>query len=311
MNSTEARPDQLGTLVTESVNERTIQLDTLPTSEQVRLMNAEDKRVAEAVAACAVEIARAIDGVASRMAAGGRLLYVGAGTAGRMGVLDASEIPPTFGMDAARVIGVIAGGRIAIERSVENAEDHPEAGATDLEHLKITATDSVVGIAASGRTPYVLGALRHARSAGAFTVALSCNPRTPISEVAEVPIEVVVGPEVITGSTRLKAGTAQKMVLNMITTLTMVKLGKTYGNLMVDVQATNEKLRRRSERIVMLITGSDADLARTTLAAAGGSLKEAILMLKAGLDPAEAQALLADNKGLLRAAIEAAGSGTG
>ncbi len=299
-------PNQLATLVTESVNEHTAQLDILSTADQVRLMNTEDRRVAAAVGDCAAEIARAIDGVAGRMAAGGRLIYLGAGTAGRLGVLDASEIPPTFGMDPARVLGVIAGGRTAIEHAVENAEDHPETGAADLVGLQITASDAVVGIAASGRTPYVLGALEHARSVGAFTVSLSCNPQAPIGAAVDVPIEVVVGPEVLTGSTRLKAGTAQKMVLNMITTLTMVKLGKTYGNLMVDLQASNEKLRRRSKRIVMLATGSDAGQARTTLDAVEGSVKTAILVIKSGLEPAAAQTLLADNNGVLRAAIDAA-----
>lgn len=297
---------QLGTMATESVNDRTVEIDRVSTLQQVRLMNAEDARVAEAVGACAEDIARVVDAVAGRMAAGGRLIYVGAGTAGRMGVLDASEIPPTFGLDSSRVVGVIAGGREAIESSVEDAEDRGDVGARDLEALAVGPDDAVIGIAASGRTPYVTGALEYARRVGAFTGALSCNADTAISATAEIGIEVIVGPEVITGSTRLKSGTAQKMVLNMISTLTMIKLGKTYGNLMVDVKASNEKLRRRSERLVMLATDTDAETARTTLDACGQSVKTAILVITTGLDPTTAADLLGREAGFLRTAIETA-----
>lgn len=299
---------QLATMATESINENTTEIDRVSTIEQVRLMNAEDAQVAAAVAQCSAEIAQVIDAVAERMGAGGRLIYVGAGTAGRMGVLDASEIPPTFGLDPDRVVGVIAGGRHAIESSVEDAEDRADVGAQDLAGLAVGPTDAVIGIAASGRTPYVIGALEHACGVGAYTAALSCNAGAAISAAAQTGIEVVVGPEVITGSTRLKAGTAQKMVLNMISTLTMIKLGKTFGNLMVDVKASNDKLRRRSERLVMSATGTDAATARSTLDSVDQSVKTAILVLSTHLDPATAASLLAEHDGYLRTAIEAARS---
>lgn len=290
-------------MVTESVNPDTTLIDELSTIEQVRLMNAEDAGVAAAVAAQAEPIARTVDAVAERMAAGGRLLYVGAGTAGRLGVLDASEIPPTFGMDPARVVGLIAGGDRAIQHAVENAEDDSAQGAADLAANGLTAGDAVVGLAASGRTPYVIGALEHARQLGAFTAGLSCNPDSAVAAAAEVGIEVVVGPEVITGSTRLKAGTAQKLVLNMISTLTMIKLGKTYGNLMVDVRATNEKLHRRSERLVSIATGVPPDEARTVLDACGGSVKTAIAMVLTGTTAEAAKALLDRHSGFLKGAV--------
>ncbi|GAA2095674.1 N-acetylmuramic acid 6-phosphate etherase [Microlunatus panaciterrae] len=293
---------ELDLLITESVNEAYRDLDTWSTTDLVRAMNAEDQQVPQAVAAAEVEIAAAVDGVAERIANGGRLLYVGAGTPGRLGVLDASEIPPTFGVSPDLVVGVIAGGTVAIQHAVENAEDRADQGAADLEALGVGPKDAVVGIAASGRTPYVLGALQYAREAGAFTVAVSSNPGSTASSVAEVGIEVVVGPEFITGSTRLKAGTAQKLVLNMISTLAMIRLGKTYGNLMVDLQATNDKLRSRALRTVMLATGASAEVARTTLDTVQGSVKEAILVIKTGLAPAEARDLLARHGGRLRAA---------
>ncbi|MFW6597941.1 N-acetylmuramic acid 6-phosphate etherase [Propionibacteriaceae bacterium Y2011] len=289
--------------VTEQVNPDTADIDLLSTPDQVRLMNAQDALVAPAVATRADAIARVVDEVSARMRAGGRLVYIGAGTAGRLGVLDASEIPPTFGESPDRVVGLIAGGRRALTDAVENAEDDPDAGAADLAGIGLTAADSVVGIAASGRTPYVIGALEHARELGAFTAAVSCNPDSAIGRAADVAIELVVGPEVLTGSTRLKSGTAQKLVLNTITTLTMIKLGKTYGNLMVDLQATNEKLHRRSERLVTIATGYDTTTARTALDACGGSVKTAIAMilLDAGAD--EAAERLARHDGMLRAAL--------
>lgn len=292
--------------VTEQVNPATTEIDQLSTLEQVRLMNEQDSQVPAAVGACAAEIAQVVDAVAARLRAGGRLVYVGAGTAGRLGVLDASEIPPTFGADPSLVVGLIAGGPTALTNAVENAEDDLAAGGQDLASIGFGPGDALVGIAASGRTPYVIGALRHARGLGAFTAAISCNADSAIGREAEVAIEVVVGPEVITGSTRLKSGTAQKLVLNTISTLAMVQLGKTYGNLMVDVQATNEKLRRRSERLVSIATGVDASTARAALDACGGSVKTAIAMELTGLDAAAAAALLAEHDGHLRAVVAAA-----
>lgn len=291
--------------VTEQVNPATSGIDALPTLQQVRLMNEQDTLVAPAVGRCAAVMAAVVDEVAERLRAGGRLVYVGAGTAGRLGVLDASEIPPTFGADPSLVTGLIAGGARAITDAVENAEDDAEAGAADLAALGLGATDAVIGIAASGRTPYVIGALRHARTVGAATAAIAGNPDSAIGREADHAIEVVVGPEVITGSTRLKSGTAQKLVLNTISTLVMVKLGKTYGNLMVDVRATNEKLRRRSVRLVSTATGVDPAAAQEALDACGGSVKTAIAMIVTGRDAEGAAGLLAEHDGFLAAAIAA------
>lgn len=292
-------------LVTEQVNPATRAIDTATTVEQVMMMNAQDALVPAAVAAVAPAIAAAVDKIAARVQTGGRVFTIGAGTAGRLGILDASEIPPTFGADPSLFTGIIAGGRTAITNAVEDAEDSPEAGAADLDATGMTGADAVIGIAASGRTPYVIGALDHARRTGAYTVGLACNPDSAIGKVAEQAIDVVVGPEVLTGSTRLKSGTAQKLVLNTISTLTMVKLGKTYQNLMVDLRATNEKLRRRSERLVQTATGADPDTARTALGAAHGSVKTAIAIIVTGLDQAAAEALLAEHDGYLAAALEA------
>lgn len=305
MTNTQPHPDSTTLPVTEQVNPATTEIDAMSTLAQVRLMNEQDALVAPAVGRCAEVIATVVDAVAERLRSGGRLVYVGAGTAGRLGVLDASEIPPTFGADPSLVTGVIAGGRQALTDAVENAEDDPAAGAAALADLGIGAGDAVIGIAASGRTPYVIGALRHARSVGALTAAIACNPDSAIGREADHAIEVVVGPEVITGSTRLKSGTAQKLVLNTISTLAMVSLGKTYGNLMVDVQATNEKLRRRSERLVATATGVDTAAARRTLDAAGGSVKTAIAMILTGRDATGAEALLAEHDGFLAAAVTA------
>lgn len=291
--------------VTEQVNPATRAIDTASTVDQVRMMNEQDAGVAAAVAACTPVIAEVVDQVAARLRTGGRLFYIGAGTAGRLGVLDASEIPPTFGADPSLVTGIIAGGRAALTDAVENAEDDATAGIADLQQAGFTAADALIGIAASGRTPYVIGALEHARALGAFTAALSCNPDSAIGRAAERAIEVVVGPEVITGSTRLKSGTAQKLVLNTISTLTMVKLGKTYQNLMVDLRATNAKLRRRSERLVQIAAEVDTDTARTALAACDGSVKTAITMLLTGRDAPGAETLLAEHDGFLAAALAA------
>jgi N-acetylmuramic acid 6-phosphate etherase len=298
--------ERLGSFATEAVNDATRELDLLPLDEQIALMFQQNALVTDAVAACAPEIAAAVTLVVDGMREGGRLIYVGAGTPGRLGVLDASEIPPTYGLDPSRVVGVIAGGDAAIRTAVENAEDDDVAGAAAVDDLEVGEHDTVVGISASGRTPYVLGALKRARERGAATVGFACNAGSAIGEASDVAIETVVGPEVVTGSTRLKAGTAQKLVLNTILTLAMVHLGKVYGNLMVDVRATNEKLRARSERIVMLATGTDADTAARALAEVDGWVKAAILVVTTGLAGDEAVRLLGENGGMRREAIAAA-----
>lgn len=294
----------LDTLSTERVDPAFAELDTLSTIDQVALMTDQGIVAAQAVAAESESIARAIDGIVARLHRGGRLVYVGAGTAGRMGVLDASEIPPTFGTDPSLVVGVIAGGEQALRNAVENAEDDVEAGAAAAAELG--PDDAIVGISASGRTPYVNGALRAARERGAFTVSLACNRGSEISEGVDVAIEVVVGPEVVAGSTRLKAGTAQKLVLNAISTVAMVQSGKVYGNLMVDVQSTNEKLRARAERTVMHATGATPEAAAAALSAAGGSVKLAIALVETGADAATARAALERAGGNLRQALAAA-----
>lgn len=294
----------LGTLATERVDPAFADLDLLSTGEQVELMAEQGVVAAQAVAAERDSIARAVDGIVARLVRGGRLMYIGAGTAGRMGVLDASEIPPTYGTDPSLVTGVIAGGERALRNAVENAEDDFDAGAA--EGAALGPDDAIVGLSASGRTPYVVGALRAARERGAFTVSVACNSPAEISRDADVSIEVVVGPEVVAGSTRLKAGTAQKLVLNTLSTLAMVQSGKVYGNLMVDVQATNAKLRARAERIVMLATGVAAGAASAALEAVGGSVKAAILVTITGMSPDEAIQQLASHDGVLRDALSGA-----
>ncbi|TYB59442.1 N-acetylmuramic acid 6-phosphate etherase [Nonomuraea sp. PA05] len=277
---------------TEQSDPRYSQIDRLPTDRIARLMNQADAAVPAAVAVAIPAISAAIDAIAERMAAGGRLFYVGAGTSGRLAVLDASECPPTFGTDPSLVQGVIAGGLDALTRSVEGAEDDAEAGAAALKDLEVGPLDSVVGVSASGRAPFVLGALAEATARGALTVGLSCNDDAPLSAAAEHAIEVVVGPELVTGSTRLKAGTAQKLVLNMISTISMVKLGRTYGNKMIEMSAMNSKLAGRAMRIVADITGADRETAGAALDAAGGQAKVAVLMIQHGLDADGARALL-------------------
>ncbi|GHF46660.1 N-acetylmuramic acid 6-phosphate etherase [Streptomyces mashuensis] len=298
---------RLAALTTEAYRPDLADIDRLPTRAIAEIMNAEDAGVAGAVAARLPQIAAAIDATAERMAAGGRLIYAGAGTAGRLGVLDASECPPTFNTGPEQVVGLIAGGPQALVTAVEGAEDDAALAAADLDALAVGALDTVVGVSASGRTPYAVGAVRHARAAGALTVGLACNAGSELAEAAEHPVEVVVGPELIAGSTRLKAGTAQKLVLNMVSTITMIRLGKTYGNLMVDVRATNDKLRARSQRIVALATGApDADI-EAALAATGGEVKNAILVLLGDVDGPTAAKLLDASDGHLRAALRAAG----
>jgi N-acetylmuramic acid 6-phosphate etherase len=295
---------ELSTLATEAVMEDRRDLDTLSTDRLVALMNEQDHGVPAAVARALPAVASAIDDIAERMLRGGRLIYIGAGTPGRLGVLDASECPPTFNVDPSLVVGVIAGGDRAIRTAVENAEDDAEGGAGALREIGLTSQDAVVGISASGRTPYVVGALEYAHGIGALTVAVACNADSAIGRAADHAIEVVVGAEVIAGSTRLKAGTAQKLVLNMISTITMIRLGKTYGNIMVDLRVTNEKLRARAERAVMLVTDCTVAEAANALTLSGGSVKTAILMLLRGLDAAEARAALGAAQSL-RAALEA------
>ncbi|MCX4865441.1 N-acetylmuramic acid 6-phosphate etherase [Streptomyces sp. NBC_00825] len=297
---------QLATLTTEAFRPELAEIDQLDTIEIARIMNGEDQSVPAAVGARLPEIASAIDGTAERMARGGRLIYAGAGTAGRLGVLDASECPPTFNTDPSEVIGLIAGGPTAMVKAVEGAEDSKELAAADLDALDLTADDTVVGISASGRTPYAIGAVEHARSKGALTIGLSCNADSALGAVAEHGIEVVVGPELLTGSTRLKAGTAQKLVLNMLSTITMIRLGKTYGNLMVDVRASNEKLRARSRRIVSLATGASDEEIEAALAATDGEVKNAILTILGQVDGPTAASLLTASDGHLRAALAAA-----
>ena len=297
--------DTLSSFSTERVNEASQDLDLLDTEAQVRVMCDNNRGVPGVVAGQAAPIAQAIDGIVERLRRGGRLIYVGAGTAGRMGVLDASEIPPTYGTDPSLVVGLIAGGQDAIRSAIENAEDDQAAGVAAIDDIGVGADDAVVGVSASGRTPYVCAAVSAARERGAFTVGFACNADSALGAAADVAIETV-GPEVVTGSTRLKAGTAQKLVLNMISTLAMVRLGKVYGNLMVDMQATNEKLRARAERTVMLATGTDAATAAAALGSVDGSVKAAILVVLADVDGSSALRLLAEHDGYLRDAVAAA-----
>ncbi len=300
---------QFEATTTESRNPATLDIDIVSTLELVQLMNAEDQRVAQAVAGELPQIAAAIDAIAARMERGGRLIYLGAGTSGRLGVLDASECPPTFGTPPERVVALIAGGLDALTTAVEGAEDDGAAGARDIAALAVGAADSVVGIAASGRTPYALGGLEAARQRGALCVGLACNRPTPMEARCEIVIAPVVGPEVISGSTRLKAGTAQKMVLNMLSTGVMVRLGKTYSNLMVDVQATNEKLQQRARCIVLEASESanqriSESAADAMLTACAGEVKTAIVAFLAGVAPEVARARLAAAGGRVRGAVE-------
>ncbi|AFR04497.1 N-acetylmuramic acid 6-phosphate etherase [Pectobacterium carotovorum subsp. carotovorum] len=293
----------LGKLVSETRNPATMALDQLSTLEMMHVFNQEDRKVPEAIAQVLPAIAEAVDLATASLQEGGRLIYLGAGTSGRLGVLDASECPPTFGVPHGLVIGLIAGGPGALLKAVEGAEDDPALGEADLKALDVTAADMVVGLAASGRTPYVIGALRYARDVGCRTAAISCNPHSPIAQEALVAISPVVGPEALTGSTRLKSGTAQKLVLNMISTGAMVKLGKVYQNLMVDVKATNVKLLDRACRIVVEATGAEREKARQALVQADNEVKPAILMLLANIDVAAARERLKQHNGYLREAL--------
>lgn len=298
----------LSQMITEGRNPASQNIDELSTEAMLRVINDEDKKVALAVEAIVPQIAAAVDAICTAFQAGGRLIYCGAGTSGRLGILDASECPPTFGTPREQVIGLIAGGHTAILQAVENAEDNREQGAQDLKDIHFSRHDVLVGIAASGRTPYVLGALAYANELGATTVSLTCNPGSAMSQVAAIALTPVVGPEVVTGSSRMKAGTAQKLVLNMLTTGSMIRSGKVYGNLMVDVEATNQKLVQRQVNIVMQATDCDDATASAALTACGGHCKTAILMVLADLAADEAKALLSQHQGFIRQALQAAGA---
>ncbi len=294
-------------LITEQVNPFTQNIDNVSTLEMVRLINQEDARVAAAVAVELENIARVIDAVSARMQRGGRLIYIGAGTSGRLGVLDASECPPTFNTPPELVIGLIAGGAPALTEAIEGAEDDYEQGKREIADLRLREQDSVIGIAASGGTPYVLGGIAEARARGAFTAGITCNRPSKLEEAAQVVIAPLVGPEVIAGSTRLKAGTAQKIVLNMLSTGVMIKLGKTYGNLMVDVQPTNIKLRDRARRIVAQATGLPLPQAADLLETCAGEVKTAIVSHLAQIPPQTARIRLQQANGYVRKALSVDG----
>jgi len=294
----------LNKLTTESRNPASENLDQLSALEIVQLMNAEDALVSDAVGKEAAAIARAVEIITDRLLGGGRLIYIGAGTSGRLGVLDASECPPTFNSPPELVVALIAGGPAALTRSIEGAEDHPEYAVTDLAEVSLSPVDVLVGIATSGRTPYVIGGLQYARHVGAATIGFSCNDQSGLADFCDVIIAPIVGPEVVSGSTRLKAGTATKMVLNMLTTGAMVLLGKTYGNLMVDLRASNEKLTDRTRRIVAMLTGVSETAAEAKLLACGGELKVAVVSQELGISPDEARQRLARCDGHLRRTLE-------
>ncbi|EPF2958145.1 N-acetylmuramic acid 6-phosphate etherase [Vibrio alginolyticus] len=293
----------LSHLVSEGRNPDTMDIDLLPSLDIVQRINQQDKLVPLAVEKVLPEIAQAVDKITEAFKVGGRLFYIGAGTSGRLGVLDASECPPTFGTDPEMVVGIIAGGKEAMFRAKEGAEDDPALGEQDLKENTLTQRDVVVGIAASGRTPYVIGGLEYANELGATTVALSCNPDSPIADIADIAISPVVGPEALTGSTRLKSGTAQKLVLNMLTTASMIRLGKSYQNLMVDVKATNAKLVARAARIVMQATDCTNQEAKTALKETDYDAKLAILMILTGLDRESATEQLNAKQGYLRKVV--------
>ncbi|NYF50161.1 N-acetylmuramic acid 6-phosphate etherase [Tunturiibacter gelidoferens] len=292
----------LAHLATEARNSLTEHIDELSTLDMLRLINEEDAKVAAAVAAVLTEVACAVDAIAERFAAGGRLFYIGAGTSGRLGVLDASECPPTFSVPPTLFQGIIAGGDGALRKSSEQSEDSPEQGATDIAAHALTVNDTVLGIAASGRTPYVLGALAHARKLGALTIALACVPDSQMAANADISIAPITGPEILTGSTRMKAGTATKLVLNMISTGVMIRTGAVYGNLMVNMQASNVKLIDRAQRIIMATTGIDQPTAAKILDEAG-SVKTAIVMQKLSIDRTSAEAKLKAHRGNLSALL--------
>ena len=290
---------EIKNLETEARNPATTHIDTMSTLDMVKTINAEDQKVALAVAGESNQIAKAIDQASTRYSAGGRLIYIGAGTSGRLGVLDAAELVPTYGIKPERAIGLIAGGKKAMFAAVEGAEDSITMGETDLKNLKLTANDIVIGLAASGRTPYVLGGLQYATEVGALSIAIACVQNSEIGQKADIPIEAVVGPEVITGSTRMKAGTAQKMILNMISTGVMIRQGKVYQNVMVDVQPTNDKLVDRACRIISETAAISPAKALRFLRKAGNDVALAIIMAKTGKNKQEAAQLLTEYHGIV------------
>ena len=294
----------LSTLITEQRNPNSMHVDSLSALEIVQLMNDEDKQVPVAIEKCLSQIAQAVECIVAAFQQGGRLVYIGAGTSGRLGVLDASECPPTFGVSPEMVKGIIAGGERALRHPIEGAEDSKTQAVVDLQTIQFSSQDVLVGIAASGRTPYVIGALEYAKSLGSVTVSIASNPNSAMANIVDIAIDTVVGPEVLTGSSRLKSGTAQKLVLNMLTTASMILMGKCYQNLMVDVQASNEKLKARAIRIVMQATDCDKALAEETLKQADQNAKLAIMMILSGLDRAQAEALLEKHQGKLQLALE-------
>lgn len=295
----------LDKLTTEKRNESTMKLDQLTTKEVLQLMNKEDRTVPDAVEEALPKIEAAVEQVIATFRAGGRLIYTGAGTSGRLGILDAVECPPTFSTPDDMVQGLLAGGMSAFRKAKEGAEDNPELGARELEEIGLSAKDTIIGIAASGRTPYVIGALDYAAAVGAATVSIACNKEAAISKHAKISIEVETGPEILTGSTRLKAGTAQKLVLNMISTASMVGVGKVYKNLMVDVKPTNDKLQERAKRIIMEATGANYDAAEKVFDQADGQVKTAIVMLLLDVTKEEAEEKLRNAEGFVRSAIKA------
>ena len=294
----------LSTLITEQRNPNSMHVDSLSALEIVQLMNKEDKQVPLAIEKCLPQIAQAVECIVAAFQQGGRLVYIGAGTSGRLGVLDASECPPTFGVSPEMVKGIIAGGERALRHPIEGAEDSKSQAVVDLQTIHFSSKDVLVGIAASGRTPYVIGALEYAKSLGSVTVSIASNPNSAMANIVDIAIDTVVGPEVLTGSSRLKSGTAQKLVLNMLTTASMILMGKCYQNLMVDVQASNEKLKARAIRIVMQATDCDKALAEETLKQADQNAKLAIIMILSGLDRAQAEALLEKHQGKLQLALK-------
>ena len=294
----------LSTLITEQRNPNSMHVDSLSALDIVQLMNDEDKQVPLAIEKCLPQIAQAVECIVAAFQQGGRLVYIGAGTSGRLGVLDASECPPTFGVSPEMVKGIIAGGERALRHPIEGAEDSKAQAVIDLQTIQLSSKDVLVGIAASGRTPYVIGALEYAKSLGSVTVSIASNPNSAMANIVDIAIDTVVGPEVLTGSSRLKSGTAQKLVLNMLTTASMILMGKCYQNLMVDVQASNEKLKARAIRIVMQATDCDKALAEETLKQADQNAKLAIMMILSGLDRVQAEALLEKNHGKLQFALK-------
>ena len=294
----------LSTLITEQRNPNSMHVDSLSALEIVQLMNDEDKQVPLAIEKCLPQIAQAVECIVAAFQQGGRLVYIGAGTSGRLGVLDASECPPTFGVSPEMVKGIIAGGERALRHPIEGAEDSKAQAVVDLQTIQFSSKDVLVGIAASGRTPYVIGALEYAKSLGSVTVSIASNPNSAMANIVDIAIDTVVGPEVLTGSSRLKSGTAQKLVLNMLTTASMILMGKCYQNLMVDVQARDEKLKARAIRIVMQATDCDKTVAEDTLKLAEQNAKLAIMMILSGLERPQAEALLEKNQGKLQLALK-------